>query len=370
MLPKQETRQFYQIALSFVSGVGIKTVRTLLRYYETAEDIFRASPRELKSIEGMGEVKAKLFRSAEILARAEKELKFIQEQNARVLFVNDTGYPGRLLNCEDAPVLLYCKGSAVLDKSRVIAVIGTRKHTDYGQRVTEDLISGLEGKEDTLVISGLALGIDTIAHKSSLRVNIPTVGVMGHGLDRIYPYSNKALSGEMLQQGALLTEFPSGTRPDRQNFPVRNRVVAGMSDVTVIVESDVKGGAMITAYIAHSYNREIAAFPGRVSDSRSSGPNLLIRRNIAAMIRHTDDLLELMNWDTGQNRKVRQQRLFPDLSPEEQCICDLLAAKDSLHADELLLKTGFTSPLLAAVLLQMEMRDLVRALPGKHYRLN
>jgi len=370
MLPKEETRHFYEIALSFVPDVGPKTARALLAKFPTAEAIFGAPLKELKTISGLTEPRAKMFRSPDVLKRAETELEFALKNGVSVLFLTDENYPKRFLNCEDPAIVLYYKGSANLNVSKTIAIIGTRKNTDYGQRATEDLVEGLQGIDDIIVISGLALGIDTFAHKSSLKHRIPTVGVVGHGLDRIYPHSNKSLADDMISRGGLLTEFPSETLVSRQNFPVRNRVVAGVSDITVVIESDVKGGAMITAYIAHGYNREVAALPGRIYDSKSGGPNLLIRNNIAAMITGADDLLELMNWGKHEGGKAVQKQLFLELSPDEQTVYDLLREKDSLHTDDLLYQSGFASPRLASVLLQMEMQGVIKALPGKHYRLN
>ena len=371
MLPNKDySEEFYQIALTFVPEVGPKTARALLSRYSSAEAIFRAKARELVTVDGMGEYKAKMFKGKQIYVEAEKELEYCLKNDIRPLFMTNPSYPKRFMNCDDAPVLLYYKGQAELNASKVIAVIGTRKHTDYGQRATEDLIEGLQGLEDVIVVSGLALGIDTVAHRSCLKHGIPTVGVVGHGLDIVYPSSNRQLANDMLQHGGLLTEFPSGTALDRSNFPVRNRVVAGMSDITILVESDIKGGGMITAYVAHSYNREVAAFPGRVYDSKSGGPNHLIRKNIAAMITNADDLLDLMNWGRHEGQKAVQKQLFFDLSPEEQQLVDLLKEKDAIHSDELLHQTGFKSPQLAATLLTLEMQGVIKALPGKYYRIN
>jgi len=370
MLPKEESKQFYELALSFVPEVGPKTARALIARFYTPEEVFKAPLKELKTISGITEARAKMFRDKEVFRQAEMELEFVKKSNLNTLFFTAENYPKRLLNCDDPPVLLYFKGNANLNASKAVAIVGTRKHTDYGHRLTEDLLDGLQGMDDLLILSGLALGIDTIAHKWSLKNGLPTVGVVGTGLDTIYPHSNKSLAQEMLHNGGLLTEFPSGTKPDRQNFPVRNRVVAGMSDVTVIVESDVKGGAMITALMAHSYHREVAAFPGRVYDSKSEGPNSLIKRNIAAPLSNADDLLELMNWGKHENARSVQKQLFIELAPDEQKIFDLLKEKDSLHADELMFQTSFTSSQLASVLLQMEMKGLIKTLPGKHYRMN
>ena len=250
------------------------------------------------------------------------------------------------------------------------AVVGTRKNTDYGLKLTEELIDGLSAVEGLTVMSGLALGIDAIAHKRCVAKGIPNVGVLGHGLDNVYPFTNKPLAMQMLENGGLLTEFPSGTLPDRSNFPMRNRIVAGMSDVTVVVESHASGGALITAKLAAGYNREVAAFPGRVNDTRSAGCNDLIRINLAALITGADDLVQMMNWDGGKKKKAVQKQLFINLSQDEQKIIDLLQTKDNAHADELLYHTGLASNVLASTLLQLEMQGVVKAMPGKFYRIS
>jgi DNA processing protein len=371
MLPnKSHTELFYQIALTHVPQVGPKTARGLIARFGSAESIFRASLKDLRSAELRSNIDLNIFKDQDVLDKAEQELEFVEKNSISLLFCNAPDYPQRFLYCDDAPILLFYKGNANLNAEKVVAVIGTRKNTDYGQRVTEDLLKGLEGLEDLLVVSGLALGIDTIAHRASLKNGLPTVGVVGHGLDTIYPYSNKELANEMMLNGGILSEFPSGIKPDRQNFPQRNRVVAGISDISIIVESDIKGGAMITAYVANGYNREVAAFPGRVYDSKSEGPNHLIKKNVAAMITNADDLLELMNWGKHKKEKSVQKQLFVELSSEERQIVELLQQKDAVHSDELLHGTGLGSPQLAAVLLQLEMQGVIKTLPGKFYRMN
>ena len=298
--------------------------------------------------------------------------RFAEQHKVKLLPIGHPAYPSRLLQCEDAPLVLYYKGEADLNAAKTAAIIGTRKNTDYGQRCTEGLVEALASIPDLLIVSGLALGIDTLAHRSALRHSIPTIGVLGHGLDKLYPATNAALAREMLTQGGLLTDFPAGTRLSPQNFPVRNRIVAGLCDVTIVVESDVKGGAMITASVALGYHREVAAFPGRIYDGRSEGPNFLIRKNMASLIRGADDLLELMNWqaDSKQPSRAVQARLFATLSEDEQTIVNLLKDKDTVHTDELMHRTGFAYPHLASVLLNLEMQDLIKSLPGKIYRIN
>ncbi len=359
---------FYQIALSYVPYIGTKTGRLLFERYENATTIFKTPLKELKKTDGITEVRAKGFKDEEVLKKAEHELNFVLKKNIQLIYPGNN-YPKRLANCADAPLLLYYKGNADLDAAKIVAIVGTRKNTDYGHQLCEELVEGLQHLENILIVSGMALGIDGIAHKKCVQLGIPTVGALGHGLDRIYPHSHKELGNEMVDNGGLLTEFPSGTIPDRTNFPMRNRVVAGMSDVTVVVESSISGGALITAHMASGYNREVAAYPGRINDSRSAGCNELIRTNIAALIVKPQDLIEMMNWDNERKPKAVQKQLFINFSPEEQKVVDLLQGRDSVHADELFHHTGLGSSILAATLLQLEMQNIIKALPGKYYRM-
>ncbi|MES2701668.1 MAG: DNA-processing protein DprA [Bacteroidota bacterium] len=369
MLPKEEHQElFYQLALTFVPGIGAKTGRLLLERFNNATTIFKTPIKELKNAEGIGEIKVKGFKEPEVMEKAERELEFVMKNNINALYTGN-GYPQRLSNCVDAPLVLYYKGNADLDAKKIVAIVGTRKSTDYGHKLCEELVDGLRSLEGIIIVSGLALGIDAVAHKKSVQLGIPTVGVFGHGLDRVYPHTHKTLAAQMTENGGLLAEFPSGTLPDRTNFPMRNRIVAGLSDVTVVVESHMEGGALITARMASGYNREVAAFPGRVNDTRSAGCNDLIRTNVAAMITKAEDLVELMNWDKEARPKAVQKQLFINLTPDEQKIVDLLQTKDSVHSDELLYHTGLANSMLAATLLQLEMQGVIKTLPGKHYRM-
>ena len=369
MLPKVEHEElYYQIALTMVPGIGAKTGRVLLEHFGDAMTIFKAPVKELKHVDGVGEVRAKAFRDTAILQRAEQEMGFVVKNKIQTLLVNKD-FPKRLAQCSDAPILLFYRGNAHVDASRVVAIVGTRKNTSYGQQLCEELVEGLNQVEHLLVVSGLALGIDAIAHKKCVAHGIPTVGVLGHGLDRIYPSSNKALARQMVENGGVLTEFPSGTIPERNNFPMRNRIVAGMSDVTVVIESNASGGALLTAHMASGYNREVAAYPGRVNDARSAGCNELIRTSVAAMITKPADLIDLMNWGDKGKRKPVQRQLFLNLSPDEEQIIALLQTKDVVHSDELYHGSGLASSMLAATLLQLEMQGLIKALPGKNYRM-
>ena len=360
---------FYRLSLSFVPGVGNKTSRAMLEKYGSATAIFKSPLKELKNNDGITDAKVRGFVDAEVLKRGEQELNFVLKNNVRVLCIKDN-YPKRLTNCVDAPTILYYKGNADLDAAKIVAIVGTRKNTDYGHKLCEELVDRLKQVDDILIVSGLALGIDAIAHKRCVQQSIPTVGILGHGLDRIYPFTHKGLATQMEENGGILSEFASETAPERGNFPARNRIVAGMSDVTVVVESNATGGALITATMAAGYNREVAAYPGRVTDTRSAGCNELIRTNVAAMITKADDLIELMNWDTKKVRRPVQQQLFITLTPEEQTIIDLLQTRDSVHSDELFHQSGLANSMLAATLLQLEMQGLIKSLPGKLYRMD
>lgn len=368
MLPDDHDELFYQIALTFVPDVGAKYGRALYNHFGSATEIFKAPLKAIKAVNGIGEIRAKGFKDPEILPQAEKQIQHIIKHHIRTLAINDAAYPKRLQHCSDAPLLLYTKGNTNFEATKIVAIVGTRKNTDYGMRMTEMLVEGLQGQEDLLIVSGLATGIDAIAHKKSVQLGIPTLGVLGHGLDRVYPAENKKLAEDMQQNGGLLTEFHWGVKPDRNNFPMRNRVVAGLSDVTVVVESPLHGGSLITAYMANGYNREVAAFPGRVGDARSAGCNDMIRANTAAIITSADDLLELMNWKDDKPKAVQKQ-LFLNLSEPEQQIVDALQGKDAVHADELYHQTGMANSQLAATLLGLEMQGIIRTLPGKNYRM-
>ena len=364
----------HQIALSLAPGIGNKYARMLLTAMGSATQVFKSTYKELKQIEGITDGKAKTLKEAlrteGLMAIAAEEMDFVAKEEIQVITIEADIYPDRLRNCADAPVLLYYKGTANLNTQKIVAVIGTRKNTDYGTRLCEELVTDLQSQEGIMVVSGLAMGIDAIAHKKCVSLGIPTVGVLGHGLDKIYPPQHKGLAKEMIKNGGLLTEFTQQTITKPENFPARNRIVAGMSDVTVVVESDIKGGALITARMANNYNRDVAAYPGRTTDAKSSGCNELIRTNIAGMITCCDDLLEMMNWKTDKKKQAVQRSLLLVLTTEEQVLVDYLNGKDAVHADELLHNTGMQSNMLAATLLQLEMQGVVKSLPGKLYRLH
>lgn len=368
MIKGKDEELFYRIALTQAGLVGDKTGRQLLQHFESASAIFHASQRQLLAIEGFGQKKAGLLLNRVDEARINQEIAFIKKHNIVPLFISDSGYPKALRTCADAPLMLYYKGGADLNSKKMVAVIGTRKNTEYGSRITEELVEGLRVL-DVIVVSGLAFGIDIIAHRKAVQLGMSTVGVMAHGLDAIYPSQHKHITREMVKQGGLLTEYISGTSPDRFNFPMRNRIVAGMCDVTVVIETERKGGAMITAKLAASYNREVAAFPGRTTDRKSEGCNYLIRTNMAHMITGANDLIEMMNWEMNEHPKTIQPKLFNHLTDDEINITNILEGSEGMHIDEIFLKANVNASILSSLLLMLELGGVVKALPGKRYRL-
>lgn len=361
----------YKISLTLIPNIGPVQAKILLEKYQPPE-IFKVKISELETIEGIGTIRARSIKSFSDFGKAEEELKFIEKYKIRPLFLTDKNYPQRLLNCYDSPTLLFYKGGADLNASKIIAIIGTRNHTEYGKQQTENLIRDLSS-QNILIVSGMAFGIDAIAHKAALKNELPTVGVLAHGLDQIYPPDHSNLAKDMLKHGGgLLTEFRSNTKPDKHNFPTRNRIVAGMSDATIVIETKERGGSMITAELANGYNKDVFALPGRVSDNKSAGCNFLIRNNKAMLLTDAEELIEIMGWEE-RNRKseVRSQKeLFIELSQEEKIIVDILKENDLIHVDELNFKSGLSSSSMAAAILNLELQGVVSTLPGKLYKLN
>ena len=344
--------------------------RTSTRNCE-AEEIFHAKKSFLENIEGIGPVRAASITSFKDFSIAEEEIKFIEKYKIKPLFISDPGYPQRLLNCYDSPTLLYYKGEADLNASKIIAIIGTRSHTEYARQVTEKLVKEL-ASENITIISGLAYGVDAIAHKAALKNNLPTIGVLAHGLDQVYPPDHTGLAKDMVKNnGGLLTEFRSKTKPDKHNFPTRNRIVAGMSDATIVIETGIKGGSMITAEMANSYNKDVFAIPGKITDSKSAGCNYLIKNNKAVLLTDSAELLQLMGWQQTDKKKEKkaQREIFIELTKDERIIIDIIKEKDSVHIDEINIRSGISSSAVAAAILSLELQNVVLSLPGKLYRL-
>jgi DNA processing protein len=358
----------HQIALTLIKNVGSVTAKYLLAHFGTPEAIFAASEEQLMQVDRLGSFKASEILRTNALMLAAGQLKFLDQHQIKVLFYTEDSYPQRLKDCSDAPVLLYYKGNADLNHPRIVSIVGSRMASPYGQMLCQQLVALLQDY-DVLVVSGLAHGIDVTAHKQSLLHHIPTVGVLGHGLDRIYPAVHRRIADSMLENGGLLTEFPLNTTPEKANFPKRNRVIAGLADVVVVVEAAIKGGALITAGIADSYNRDVFAFPGRTTDEYSQGCNFLIKTNRAGMISQAKDLVYYMGWETIERLAPLTEKPVPaGLSGMEMTLVKFLK-QAPLGIDELGMKAGIQQGKLALHLLSLEMKGVLISLPGKVYQL-
>ncbi len=359
----------YELALSMIPGIGGVTAKKLIAYCGGAEAVFKEKPGQLKRIPGIGEAIARTIIKADVFNRAEKEIRFIQRHGIQTLYYTDNDYPYRLKQCDDGPILLFTKGNTDLNKEKVVGIVGTRSITNYGRKKCKEFVEDLT-KHSPLIISGLAYGVDACAHQAALDSGLKTLAVLGHGLDRIYPPLHSKLAKSIIQQGTLVTDFISGTKPDRENFPKRNRIIAGLCDVIIVVEAAVTGGALITATIANTYNREVFALPGRTSDPYSMGCNRLIKHLKANLIESVADIEYALNWQVQTEEQPRQRPLFVELKPEEKIIADILRDQQQVSIDQLVKQSGFGPGKTAALLLNLEFMEVISQLPGKCFKLN
>jgi DNA processing protein len=365
-----EQERLALLALHFIPGLGNYTIRQLISYCGSAQQVFSLPKGKLMRVPGIGKITVRGFVAADAFKLAEKEIRKAERDQVELIFYSDARYPARLKQAPDAPSLLYAKGNMNFESRRSIGIVGTRKCTDYGRRCTAQLIEGVSHHQP-LIVSGLAYGIDIQAHEEAVRCGLQTIGVMGSGIDVIYPYAHSGTVLRMLSNGGILTENPFSTKPDAHNFPARNRIIAGLIDVLVVVEAAERGGALITADIANSYDREVLAFPGDVNKSFSVGCNNLIKANRAHLISTSEDLERIMNWDVDQPTTTAGNRAVVTipLDADEQCVVDCLdAAEKALHIDELSWRTTLPIARMATLLLNLEIKSVVRALPGRMYR--
>ena len=360
----------YKIALSLIPNIGDILAKRIVSYCGGVNAVFEEKKSVLEKIPGIGDFHAKSIINHNVFDRAEEEIKFIEKNGITPLFYLDAAYPKRLTYCEDSPVMLYFKGNTNFNSEKIISIVGTREATEYGKKVCENLIADL-AIHNPIIISGLAYGIDICAHRAALDNNLSTVCGLAHGLDKIYPALHSTTANKMLENGGWLTDFTSKTIPDRENFPRRNRIVAGISDATIVIESKVGGGSLITADIANSYNRDVFAFPGRVDDICSVGCNNLIKQNKAALIQSAADIIYIMGWEKKKIKNAPQQKkLFLELSNDEELLVNVLKEKDSINIDDLCLVCKLPMSKVSGLLLTLEFSGVVKSLPGKMYRLN
>jgi len=366
---------FHELALTLLPGIGPQLTRQLMSYGGSAKNVLLLPPGKLRRIPGVGPKMVLSLTGPEratALRRAEKDLRQAEKDGVEILFYTSKRYPHRLKLIPDAPVILYYQGPADLNAPRTVAIVGTRQATDYGREQTERIVRGLLPHQP-LVVSGLAYGIDILAHRAALQEGLPTVGVMATGLDIIYPAAHRKTAEKMREVGGLLTEFPFGTPPDRYNFPARNRIIAGLADGTVVVEAAIKGGALITAELALGYDRDVLAVPGNVSSAASAGCNNLIKANKAALYSRPADLEQLLNWDAAlyQSGKFQPTPSYSpdDFTAEEFALIEVLASQKEVLMDDLAWRAQLPIHTVASLLLTLEFRGVVRALPGKKFVL-
>ena len=372
----REEEIFHAIALTRMTGFNAQTALFLYREMGSAKAVYdhrsdiadvmpNCSPHVIEALKNWDDA----------MKRAAVEMEFIGKHHLTALTQNDADYPQRLRPCVDAPIILYYKGSADLNQQRVISIVGTRRCTTYGQDLVRRFLTQLKSLcPQVLIMSGLAYGIDISAHRHALQCGYDTVGVLAHGLDTIYPTPHRQTATEMLQQGGLLTEYTTQTEPIANNFRQRNRIVAGMSDATIVIESAAKGGALITARIAQDYGRDVFAFPGAVGAPYSEGCNNLIRDNRAGLITSATDFVEAMGWQIDAKQMAArsmgiESQLFPDLTPDEQAIVDLLRATNDLQLNIISVKTNRPINQLTPLLFSLEMKGVVRPMAGGSYHL-
>lgn len=358
----------YEVALTLVPGIGDVNGKKLVAYCGGAEAVFCEKKKTLSRIPGIGEKTIESIMSQNVLSRAERELDFTEKHGIRILYYLNSDYPKRLQHCYDSPMILYCKGHTDFNVDKVVGIVGTRNVTDYGKIMTDKIVSELLD-DDVLVVSGLAYGVDTCAHNASVKNGLKTAAVLAHGLHTIYPPVNRNLAKKMLEcGGCLLTEQLSGVDPDKENFPKRNRIVAGMVDCLIVVESASKGGALITAEIANAYDREVFAVPGRIGDVYSAGCNNIIKDNKANILLDVNDLRLIMRWDESKKVVAKQMRLFREFNDEEKLVMKLFEESDVVYLDKIITETLLSPTKIASILLSLEFDGILTALPGKRYQ--
>jgi len=366
--------RLYSLAIAFLSGVGDINAKKLISRFGSAESIFKSSLSELKRVSGIGDMKSlKLFNSFNsAIQQAEEELLYIYSNEIEFVTFSDADYPVRLRECDDAPMVIYYKGKADFNSPKIISIVGTRNATKYGTDFCSKIIESIAVKyPETIIVSGLAYGIDISAHKEALRNGLKTWAIMGHSLETVYPAKHKRIAQKMIEnEGAVISDFPHGSKTESTNFVKRNRIVAGLCDALIIVESGVKGGSMITANIANHYNKDVFALPGSINSIYSEGCNRLIKTNRANLVESLEDIEYIMNWSSRSNQIVQQNlQLIEGLTENEKVIVDVLKNYEYLDIDNILRQSNLNSDVLSLCLLELEFKNIVRALPGKIFTL-
>ncbi|MCF6213929.1 MAG: DNA-processing protein DprA [Flavobacteriaceae bacterium] len=358
----------YYLALQKAEGVGAINAKKLLVHCGDAQSIFDEKASNLSKIAGIGLYVVKSLKKKSLFEQAEKELEFIAKNNIGYSLITDGHYPDKLKHCADAPIVLFSKGDINLKDRKIISIVGTRNITSYGKSVLEELVESLISY-NPIIVSGLAYGVDIYAHKLAVKHNLQTIAVLAHGLDRLYPSVHRKTASEMQKNGGLFTEFWSGSKPEKENFVKRNRIIAGLSEATIVIESAAKGGSLITADLANSYNRDVFAVPGKLTDTYSKGCNNLIKTNRAALLSSVADLSYLLNWGKETAVKTVQKKLFVQLKTEEKPIYNFLKDNGKQQLDQIALHCDMPIHKAVSILFNLEMSGLVQPIPGKIYRV-
>lgn len=357
----------YLLTLQRIPNIGDISAKKLLRNLGSAENIFKEKKATLLKIDGIGVYTLKELHNSSYLDEAEAELRFIENEKIDVLYFQDKNYPERLKQCIDSPILLFQKGNIDLQRKKIISIVGARKVTTHGIAFCEKLVEEL-AILDPVIVSGFAYGVDISAHKSALKNGLQTIGCLAHGLNQIYPKVHAKYRDQVETNGGFMTDFWSDANFLPQNFLSRNRIIAGLSEATIVIESAEKGGSLVTADIANSYNREVFAVPGRPSDSQSKGCNNLLKQQKAQVLTSAADLIYMLNWDL-EEKKPQQQSLFVDLLPDEQKLFDVLQKHDKCELDQLAIESSLPTFRVASLLLNLELKGLIRPLPGKKFEI-
>ncbi|WP_298117828.1 DNA-processing protein DprA [Flavobacterium sp.] len=364
-----DTELLHLLALLKVEGIGDVLAKKLLNHFPTAESIFKAKASQLSSIDGIGQVVIKNLKNKSVFELAKAELNFIEENDIKAFFYKDENYPKRLKHCIDGPILLFASGNIDFNNRKIISIVGTREITTYGTEFCKKLIEDL-APLNPIIVSGFAYGVDIVAHKAAMENNLQTIGVIAHGLNQVYPKVHKKYVGKMEEKGGFLTEFWSTSNPEKENFVKRNRIVAGMSEATIVIESAEKGGSLITANLANDYNRDVFAVPGRTTDKFSQGCNNLIKTQRAHLLTSAADIMYILNWELQpKEEKVIQKQLFITLENDEQKLYDYLIKNGKQLLDVIALDCDLPVFKTASILLNMELKGVARPLPGKLFEV-
>jgi len=358
----------HQIALTLVPQVGAVTAKMLVSYCGSAEAVFRSGKKELQKIPGIGPATIEALATAKTLVQAEREMAFMEQHDVQAVFYTDPRYPARLRQCQDSPAMFFFKGSSMslFDSPRIVAIVGTRQPSEHGKAICEEIVEGFL-PYNTLIVSGLAFGVDVTAHRKASAIGMPNIGVLGHGLGSIYPSQHRSVALRMIENGGLVSEYTHHAKPDREHFPMRNRIISGLSDLVLVIETAESGGSMITVQFGERQGREIFAVPGRPHDAKSIGCNLLIKNERAKLADSAADIAARMQWDDPGKPKGTQAQLFPELNPIETTLVRIIQDKPEIPIDLLTLSAQLAPGELANHILNLEFKGIIRTLPGKRY---